>query len=236
MLFTDDSHRDLKVKEAAASMARPAGAGAGKKKEEAGASETRVPLACLFPIESKAEARPVGAGKKRKASAAEPRPAGAGKKTEDATATAEKKEAGSLWKEGEMLKLRKELREAQRLWGEMREKAIRGALATKTTQEPAVDEKKKKKVVRVILPDGCIDDIIESRCMMPDLSARQMARCSKEHRQSYAMIKIINAKRRAYYQALIRQRDAFGFAYDEEEVTDDEENDDEEVAPAVVKN
>jgi hypothetical protein len=122
IVFTDDSHRDLKVKEAAESMARLARA--GKKEEEAGASEPRVPLACLFPIESTMVARPVGAGKKR--TAAEPRPAGAGKKTEEATA--EKKEGGSLWKEGEMLKLREEVWEAERLWMEMREKAVWGGV------------------------------------------------------------------------------------------------------------
>jgi hypothetical protein len=48
------------------------------------------------------------------------------------------------------------------------------------------------------------------------------------------MTKIINAKKHAYHQALIEQRSAYGFAYDEVEVTDDDENDEEEVA--VVKN
>lgn len=79
-----------------------------------------------------------------------------------------------------------------------------------------------------------IDYIIENPCMMTELSAKQMAKCSKEYRQSYAMTKIINAKKRAYHQALIEQRSAYGFAYDEVEVTDDDENDEEEVA--VVKN
>jgi hypothetical protein len=89
-------------------------------------------------------------------------------------------------------------------------------------------------VARVILPDACIDYIIENPCMMTELSAKQMAKCSKEYRQSYAMTKIINAKKHAYHQALIEQRSAYGFAYDEVEVTDDDENDEEEVA--VVKN
>ena len=51
------------------------------------------------------------------------------------------------------------------------------------------------------------------------------------------MTKVINAEKRAYHQALIEQRRAFGFAYDEVEVTDDDEKevtDEEEVA--VVKN
>jgi hypothetical protein len=143
--------------------------------------------------------------------------------SEDDAAAALKKECDSLFKEGEMLKLR----EVERLWRETREKAVWGALARKITQLPAVDKKKKKKkkLVRVIWPDACIDYIIKNPCMMTELSAKQMTKCSKEYRQSYATTKIINA----YHQALIEQRRAFGFAYDEVEVTDEEE-------VAVVKN
>lgn len=193
IVFTDDSHRDLKVKEAAASMARPAGA--GKKEEEADASEPRVPLACLFPIESTAEARPVGAGK-----------------------------GDSLWKEGEMLKLREDFWEAERLWSE---KLVPGSLGRwlkrkKSTQVPAVAGKKRK-VVRVILPDDYIDYIKENPGMMRELSDEEMAKCPERFRQTYAITKVINAKNRAYQQALIDQYRAFGFAYDEKEVTDNDE-------------
>ena len=61
IVFTEDCDRDLKRKEADASMVPPARAGKKKKKEEeAAASEPWVPLASLFPLESTAEARRPG--------------------------------------------------------------------------------------------------------------------------------------------------------------------------------
>jgi hypothetical protein len=132
----------------------------------------------------------------------------------------------NLKKEGEMLKLREELWEAKRLWSE---KLVPGALdrwleRKKTTQAPAVaGKKKKKKVVRVIFPDNYIDYIKENPSMMRELSNKEMAKCPERFRQTYAITKVINAKNLAYQQALIDHYQAFGFAYDEKEVTDEEE-------------
>jgi hypothetical protein len=92
----------------------------------------------------------------------------------------------------------------------------------KTTQVPAIAGKKKK-AVRVILPDNYIDYIKENPGMMRELSDEEMAKCPKRFRQRYAITKVINAKNLAYQQALIDQYRAFGFAYDEKDVTDDEE-------------
>jgi hypothetical protein len=102
-------------------------------------------------------------------------------------------------------------------------------LERKTTQVPMVDKKKKKRVVRVIMPDAYIDYIIENPDMMRELSDEEMTKCPEEYHQMYAINKVINAKNLAYQQALIDQYRAFGFAYDEKEVTDEEEE-------AVVKN
>jgi hypothetical protein len=95
----------------------------------------------------------------------------------------------------------------------------------KTTQAPAVagKKKKKKKVVRVIFPDNYIDYIKENPSMMRELSNKEMAKCPERFRQTYAITKVINAKNLAYQQALIDHYQAFGFAYDEKEVTDEEE-------------
>ena len=59
--------------------------------------------------------------------------------------------------------------------------------------------------------------------MMRELSNEEMAEYLQEYHQSYAIAKVINTKNHAYQQALIAQYHAFGFAYDEKEVTDDEE-------------
>jgi hypothetical protein len=87
-------------------------------------------------------------------------------------------------------------------------------------------------VVRVILPDNYIDYIKENPDMMRELSDEEMAQCPERFRQTYAIIKVINAKNLACQQALIAQYRAFCFAYDEKEVTDDEE----EEMKNVVKN
>jgi L-arabinose isomerase len=88
---------------------------------------------------------------------------------------------------------------------------------------PAVDKNKKKNVVKIIMPNAYIDDIIENPDMMRELSNEEMVECLEEYRQSYAIAKVINAKNHAYQQALITQYHAFGFAYDEKEVIDEEE-------------
>ncbi|CAD6244083.1 unnamed protein product [Miscanthus lutarioriparius] len=156
------------------------------------------------------------AGKKRKEATAE-------KKMKEAAVLesgdgALKKEGDSLFKEGEMLKLREEYWEAALLW----EDKLVPALLWKITQVPTVD-KKKKKVVKIIMPNAYIDDIIENPDMMRELSDEEMAECLEEYRQSYAIAKVMNAKNHAYQQALIAQYRAFGFAYDEKEVIDEEE-------------
>jgi len=195
-----------------------------------------------------AEAQPAGAGTKRKEATGASSEAGdyhdrdpkrkeASASEDDAAAALKKKVGDSLWKEGEMLKLREELWEAEHLWSE---KLVQGVLdhwmERKTTQVPTGDKKsnKKRKVVRVILPDACIDYIIANDpCMMRELSDEEMAECREEYRQSYDIAKVINAKNLAYQHALIAQYCAFGYAYDEKEITDEEEEEEEEV---VVKN
>jgi hypothetical protein len=143
--------------------ARPARA--RKKRKEAASSEGGVHLTGrLFAmIESTVEGRPAGAGKKRKEAGASE---GGGtwrrkrnkamvhlvglftKKMKEAVASEsgdngalekEKEGDNSLFKEGEMLKLREELWEAERLWSE---KLVPGALdrwleRKKTTLSPA---------------------------------------------------------------------------------------------------
>jgi hypothetical protein len=130
----------------------------------------------------------------------------------------------SLFKEVEMLKLREEYWEAALLWEEkLVLEALDCGLERKITQVPVVDKNKKKKVVRIIMPNAYIDDIIENPDMMRELSNEEMIECLEEYRQSYAIAKVINAKNHTYQQALIAQYRAFGFAYDEKEVIDEEE-------------
>lgn len=82
---------------------------------------------------------------------------------------------------------------------------------------PAVVSKKKK-VVRVILLDRYIDYMIANPDMMRELSDVEMAKCPERFHQKYVITKLINAKNRAYQQALIDHYRAFGLDYDEKEV------------------
>jgi hypothetical protein len=74
----------------------------------------------------------------------------------------------------------------------------------KTTQVPAVDNKKKE-VVRVIFPHGYIDYMITNPGKMRELS-------------SAFPPNVCHYQGRPYQQALIDEYRAFGFAYDEKEV------------------
>jgi hypothetical protein len=47
---------------------------------------------------------------------------------------------------------------------------------------PAVDKNNKKKVVKIIMSNAYIDDIIENPDMMRELSDEEMAECLEEYR------------------------------------------------------
>jgi ribosomal protein L32E len=59
----------------------------------------------------------------------------------------------------------------------------------KTTQVPAVDNKKKE-VVRVIFPHGYIDYMITNPGKMRELSDEEMDNCPLRFRQTYAITKV----------------------------------------------
>ncbi|KAG2572482.1 hypothetical protein PVAP13_7KG140620 [Panicum virgatum] len=145
-----------------------------------------------------------------------------------ARAGAVNKERDSLLKEGEMLKLREEFWAAEDLW---MDGLVEGAL-DRWLEERNKMPNKKRKVVRVPVPDAYIHFIKENPTLMRELSDEEMAECPEHHRQLYVIQKLVNDKNRAYQKALIDQYNTFGFAYDEKEVTDD----DDEKEVAVPKN
>jgi hypothetical protein len=216
----DDSDRDLKTKEETTASESESGDILTKRSE----TMVNILVGGLLVTKPGAEAQSAGAGTKRKQASMsseagdyhdrDPKRKEASASEDDDGAL--KEEGDSLFKEGDMLKLREEYWEAALLW---EEKLVPGALdrwlERKITQVPGVN-KKKKKVVRIITPNAYMDDIIENPDMMRELS-------DDEYCQSYAIAKFINAKNHAYQQALIDQYHAFGFAYDEKEVTEVEE-------------
>jgi hypothetical protein len=205
----DDSDRDLKTKEETTASESESGDILTKRNE----TMVNILVGGLLVTKPGAEAQSAGAGRKRKQASTSSEagdyhdrdPKREASASEDDDGALKKEEGDSLFKEGDMLKL----------W---EEKLVPGALdrwlERKITQVPGVN--KKKKVVRIITPNAYMDDIIENPDMMRELS-------DDEYCQSYAIAKFINAKNHAYQQALIDQYHAFGFAYDEKEVTEVEE-------------
>jgi hypothetical protein len=87
------------------------------------------------------------------------------------------KEGDSLFKEGEMLKLREEYWEAALLWEKLVPGVLDRWLLVGKQDHTYVPAKKKKKVVRIIMANAYIDDIIENPDMMRELSDEEMAKC-----------------------------------------------------------
>ncbi|CAD6250681.1 unnamed protein product [Miscanthus lutarioriparius] len=145
--------------------------------------------------EAASMAQPAGAKKKRKKATVEKRKEAI---ASDSSDSAVEEEDGSLFKEGEMLKLREEYWEAALLWEEkLVPRVLDHWLERKITQVPTVDSNKKK-VGRIIMPNAYIKDIIENPNMMRELSNEEMAECLQEYRQSYATAKVINTKNHTY--------------------------------------
>jgi len=91
-------------------------------------------------------------------------------------------------------------------------------------EEEAIKNKKRKRVVKRRVPKALIDHMVAWPFGSANiLTPVQLAKRSLERRRYYALSSFIEAKLRAYQQALIRQYNALGYAEDEIEVTDSEE-------------
>ena len=96
-------------------------------------------------------------------------------------------------------------------------------------EEEAIKNKKRKRVVKRRVPKALIDHMVAWPFGSANiLTPVQLAKRSLERRRYYALSSFIEAKLRAYQQALIRQYNALGYAEDEIEVTDSEEEEEEE--------
>ncbi|CAO2047921.1 unnamed protein product [Urochloa humidicola] len=132
------------------------------------------------------------------------------------TGTRKKGKEGSTSEGGEILKKRKEAMEALDL-----------LLPTKPTEEEAKTagvEKKRRKIVKVKVPQDVIDSIMSKPCKISQkLSDEDLADKPQEFREAYNRARLLEDKVLIYEQALISQYKSLGFAEDEIEVTDDEE-------------
>ena len=100
-------------------------------------------------------------------------------------------------------------------------------------EEEVIKKKKRKRVVRRRVPKALIDHMVAWPFGSGNyLTPAQLAKRSPECCQYYALSTFIDAKLRAYEQALIRQYNALGYAEDEIEVT----NSDSEEDATVVQN
>jgi hypothetical protein len=100
------------------------------------------------------------------------------------------------------------------------------ALTAEDAQQPEDGKaRKKKKVVKQRLPMALIQYMKDTPHPTTDeLSEEELAKHSKEYREvDYVRDKFRSDKIRAYFQAIIDQYEARGYAEDETEVTDDEE-------------
>ena len=97
-------------------------------------------------------------------------------------------------------------------------------MKAKMAAEEEAMKKKRKRVVKCRVPKALIDHMVAWPFGSGNyLTPAQLAKRSPECRQYYALSTFIDAKLRAYEQALIRQYNALGYAEDEIEVTDSEE-------------
>lgn len=136
--------------------------------------------------------------------------------------------------EGGILRLKKEVYaawdlffQAQAKRRKVREATQEKAQGRKATQETAQAPeagKKRKKVVKNKLRQDYVDSMAARPfSIVPDLSEEKLAKHTPDFREIYAAAKFLELKNHEYWNALIAQQQEFGYAMDENEVTDDDE-------------
>ncbi|CAN6286823.1 unnamed protein product [Urochloa humidicola] len=99
-------------------------------------------------------------------------------------------------------------------------------LTAEAAHQAGVVKTKRTKVVKTRLPQEFIDYMIATpNPTVDEISEEELAKCSKQYREGYAKRKFKDDKIKAYYDALLDQYEAKGYAEDEAEVevTDDED-------------
>ncbi|CAN6322602.1 unnamed protein product [Urochloa humidicola] len=124
---------------------------------------------------------------------------------------------------GEILRRKKEMLAAMKAIGA---EMYGVKLTTEAAHQAGAGKKKRTKVVKTRLPQEFIDYMIATpNPTVDEISEEELAKCSKQYREGYAKRKFKDDKIKAYYDALLDQYEAKGYAEDEAEVevTDDED-------------